>query len=61
MFNGLMNSTKAGEGYKTIDINLTNELENFEIDPQDQKDEKLKSTLDASSVTKQVNLKIEVN
>lgn len=57
----MLNSTKAGEGYKTIDVNLTNELTNFKIDAQDQKDEKLKSTLDASSVTKQVNLKIEAN
>ena len=35
----MLNSIKAGEGYKTIDINLTNELKNFEIDHQEQKDE----------------------
>ena len=57
----MLNSIKAGEGYKTIDINLTNELKNFEIDPQEQKDEKQKSTLDENSVSKQINLKIEVN
>jgi hypothetical protein len=56
-----LNSTKAGGGYKTIDINLTNELKNFEIDPQEQRDEKQKSTLDDNSVSKQVNLKIDVN
>jgi hypothetical protein len=57
----MLNSTKAGGGYKTIDINLTNELKNFEIDPQEQRDEKQKSTLDENSVSKQVNLKIDVN
>jgi hypothetical protein len=57
----MLNSIKAGEGYKTIDINLTNELKNFEIDPQEQKVEKQRSTLDAISVGKQVNLKIDVN
>tara|TARA_B110000285_G_C14876455_1_gene491730 strand:- start:369 stop:551 length:183 start_codon:yes stop_codon:yes gene_type:complete len=57
----MLNSTKAGEGYKTIDINLTNELKDFEIDPQEQKDEKQKSTLDENSVSKQINLKIDVN
>ena len=57
----MLNSTKAGEGYKTIDINLTNELKDFEIDPQEQKDEKQKSTLGENSVSKQINLKIDVN
>lgn len=47
----MLYSTKAGQGFKTLDANLTNELKDLEIDPQDRKNEKPKPTSEANSAT----------